>query len=459
MQLPPRLIHSGPPEEQQSSSISSHEQSLQHQPKGIADAFKQNEDEEEEEEEEEDFLPPPPPNQPAPIPTSTDVGMPLSRPLAFARHQNETTAGAAGQGSQQGSGGAVEHGRKNTAAAVHGNTSERGAIQEGMIVDRQGTGGGATGAGGGRAGEQTGRDAAGNEMDVDQGSSGIVGGDLMVDRQGTRGGATGSGGGRAGESGRDAAGNEMDIDRGSSGIVGGDLMPAAAEDTAATVHGNTSERGATQEGMIVDRQGTGGGATGSGGGGAGESGRDATGNEMDVDRGSSGIVGDLMPATKGGIRSSTRKRKTPPPPPEPTGASKPKRKSKPKSKPKPKPEPESKPKRMRMKSASEGGILNYFEEIQINGGSRVVDMYDLTQTMVFLPSFKILALLIITLQRDPAKPNIQKTREVCVSHFCMREHHKPYFLQEIHRGEPVPLLSPTGETFMYTPAFHVSLLY
>jgi hypothetical protein len=86
-------------------------------------------------------------------------------------------------------------------------------------------------------------------------------------------------------------------------------------------------------------------------------------------------------------RSSTRKRKTPPPPPplpKPKPKSKRLSKSKSKLKSKLKLTPGSNPKLEAMPPLHRiaPAMLNYFEEIETKGGSRIVDMHDLTQDLV-----------------------------------------------------------------------------
>jgi hypothetical protein len=118
---------------------------------------------------------------------------------------------------------------------------------------------------------------------------------------------------------------------------------------------------------------------------------------MDLDRDDSRDVGgDARPVPsndgeKGkGTRSSTRKRKTPPPSKREGGDGKPRLSSTKKSKPKPRvkkesgSKSESKSKSLPHDDSEHVGMLNYFEEIEIDGGSRLVYMYDLTQVMVRL---------------------------------------------------------------------------
>lgn len=110
--------------------------------------------------------------------------------------------------------------------------------------------------------------------------------------------------------------------------------------------------------------------------------------------------GDARPAPPNdgekemGIRASTRKRKTLPTSKREGGDSKPRLGSKGKSKPKPR---TKKLAQSKSKAPSQDhehtGMLNYFEEIEIDGGSRLVDIYDLTQAMVCLLFNTISALL------------------------------------------------------------------
>jgi hypothetical protein len=117
-------------------------------------------------------------------------------------------------------------------------------------------------------------------------------------------------------------------------------------------------------------------------------------NGMDVD--SDQNAGGASPSNgkKADTRSSARKRKNPPQP-QPNGKNKgkPAPKLKPKQKPKPthmlKLQPQSQAKLRGRSPESQPTIMhNYFEEIEINGGSRLVDMYDLTQVMVCPSRYK-----------------------------------------------------------------------
>ena len=98
-----------------------------------------------------------------------------------------------------------------------------------------------------------------------------------------------------------------------------------------------------------------------------------------------------------GTRSSLRKRKTPPVSKQEggNGRPRPRPRRKPKGKSAAKKELASKlDSQLRSKSLMQDQrMLNYFEEIAIDGGSRLVNIYDLTQVMVCLLSNTISALL------------------------------------------------------------------
>ena len=121
---------------------------------------------------------------------------------------------------------------------------------------------------------------------------------------------------------------------------------------------------------------------------ASENERDVVSQQMDVDPSNSGDEGCDVDKGKGtSLRRSDRKRKTPPPPQrEGTTRGRPKPASRktvqskePRLKPRAKPEPGKQP-----TFQPDSGSLqrNYFEEIEIRGTSRLVDMIDLTQDMV-----------------------------------------------------------------------------
>jgi hypothetical protein len=137
--------------------------------------------------------------------------------------------------------------------------------------------------------------------------------------------------------------------------------------------------------------------------------------DMDVDQSSPGDKGNDVAKGKGaGLRRSDRKRKTPPPPEreggnrgKPKPASRKKAKSKEQSlKPALKPEPGR-------KSRDADGIeRNYFEEIEIGGASRLVDMIDLTQDMVSHLSIHTDTLYSNSWQAGPTKPNLSTAGKV-----------------------------------------------
>jgi hypothetical protein len=97
-----------------------------------------------------------------------------------------------------------------------------------------------------------------------------------------------------------------------------------------------------------------------------------------------------------GTRSSLRKRKTPPASKQEGGN------GRPRPRPRRKPKQKSAAKELASKLDSQSRsrslpqdqrMLNYFEEIAIDGGSRLANIYDLTQDMVCLLSNTISALL------------------------------------------------------------------
>jgi hypothetical protein len=121
---------------------------------------------------------------------------------------------------------------------------------------------------------------------------------------------------------------------------------------------------------------------------ASENERDVVSQQMDVDQSHSGDEGCDVEKGKGtSLRRSDRKRKTPPPPErEGTNRGRPKPASRkrvqskePRLKPRAKPKPVKKP---TIQPNSGSLERNYFEEIEIGGTSRLVDMIDLTQDMV-----------------------------------------------------------------------------
>jgi len=116
--------------------------------------------------------------------------------------------------------------------------------------------------------------------------------------------------------------------------------------------------------------------------------RDRVAEDMDVEQSNSGDKGYDVAKGKGtSLRRSDRKQKMPPSPeregvnrgkPQPASRKKAKSKEQP-LKPMPKPEPG-----MKSNLHPDVGSIecNYFEEIQIGGATRLVDIIDLTQDMV-----------------------------------------------------------------------------
>lgn len=152
------------------------------------------------------------------------------------------------------------------------------------------------------------------------------------------------------------------------------------------VHGNEDQNGATSRDMNTNESGPVGREK------APENERDRITHNMDVDQPNSGdegcTAGKRKEKGKGSsVRRSDRKRKTPPLPerhgasrsnPKPTSRKKAKSREQP---PKPAPMPEP---RMKLTVRPDFGRIerNYFEEIEIGGTSKLIDMIDLTQDMV-----------------------------------------------------------------------------
>lgn len=142
------------------------------------------------------------------------------------------------------------------------------------------------------------------------------------------------------------------------------------------------------------------------------SGKDDRGMDVDHDSSTLARLSDSEGEDRV-TRSSARKRKTPPPPPKPNdgGRRQPLKKMKKKQMPECKPKEQSKLKQQSQESHIP--MLNYFEEIETRGGSRLVDMYDLTQVMVCLSTFPAnLGIAELTSQKEPAEPDIEKRTEV-----------------------------------------------
>ena len=122
-----------------------------------------------------------------------------------------------------------------------------------------------------------------------------------------------------------------------------------------------------------------------------------------------------------GTRRLSRKRKTPLPslPGSRENASSkqtPKQKGKGKPMPKLKQKPEQRDTSLPSQSQTLNlGMGNYFEDIEINGETRLVDMHNLTNDWVCLTLLYFFSLSTkFGLQKDPIKPNINKRSKVTV---------------------------------------------
>ena len=192
--------------------------------------------------------------------------------------------------------------------------------------------------------------------------------------------------------------------------------------------------------------------------------RDRATQDMDVDQSNSGDEGCNVAKGRGtSLRRSDRKRKTPPPPPperEGTSRGKPASRKKVKSKEQPlKPAPKPAPGIKSNLHTDVGSIeRSYFEEIEIGGTTRLVDMVDLTQDMVSIcQHIRIRSTEFARRWSPPSQICQPLERYTQLSVFV--KHIAQIYMQQRFSGKSVELWAPgKDDPVTYIPSFHVSLL-